>query len=547
MDRFRLTLALVGLVALLSPVGGAAAEDAPAGARRPNILLIIADDLGWTDLSTDRTSRGNGSKYHQTPRIDALAAEGMSFDAAYAMQQCTPSRATLHSAQTPVRHWVYSVGGFESVPPARRRTLRLAPPAGRRDDLAPRTYTVAESLRDAGYHTAIVGKVHGMGPRNLLARNHGFDVELAVTKRNRGADGAERHYLAVKQANGTWGFGRPVYDRFAAPYDAAYVAEQLAPVANGNDPTALVGTAKHITDAIADATIQLVRRNVSRGKPFFIEASFHAVHRPARPRRDLLAKYQAIESRDPRHDDPRYAALVEGLDQAVGRVLAALDDPDGDGDPADGVRDDTLVVFLSDNGGFYQSTSSRPLRGSKGSFFEGGVRVPLIVRLPGLTKRGSRSAEAVSVADLFPTFAELAGSALPPRASQPIDGESLVPILAGESTRLERPALFWHYPGYSASLSPSTVINRRHRGKRYKLTWYYDEERYTLYDLEADIGEQENLLAKPPQGVHREAALRLSSDLHHWVRAIRAPRGWVRRTNTRVKAPPLLEYPEKSG
>lgn len=547
MPPCRIACALFAL-ALVAPVARAAEPAAaPSAPARPNILLLIADDLGWTDLSTGRTNGGRGSKYHQTPQIDRLAEEGISFTAAYAMQQCTPSRATLHSAQFPVRHWVYSVGGFENVPPERRRTLRLAPPSGRREDLAARTYTVAESLRDAGYRTHIVGKVHGLGPRHRLDANHGFDVQLAVSKRTTGSDGKEHHYHSALKGD-RWRFERDAFDPFATPYLPDYIAKHLAPIANGNDPARLAGKPKHLTDAIADATIRTIRNNARRGGPFFIETAFHAVHRPIRPRADLAAKYRAIPSKDERHTDADYAALVEQLDQSVGRILAALDDPNGDGDPKDSLRDDTLVIFLSDNGGYYKNTSSAPLRGSKGSFFEGGIRVPLIARLPGTTKPGSTSDAAVSIADLFPTFAELAGSKLPPRGSQPIDGESLVPILAGNAQRLARPALYWHYPGYSGhGVNPSAVINRRHRGKRYKLTWHYDEERYTLFDLEEDIGERKNLLEKTPTGVDREAAERLSSDLHTWVRVLKAPRGWVRRTNTRVKAPPLLDYPDEQG
>ena len=528
------------LSCLLLP-GFAAAEPEP-----PNLLLLIADDVGWVDLGTDRTTLGNGSKYHETPNLEKLAAAGMSFTAAYAQQNCTPTRASLLTGQYPTRHWVYNVGGFAYPPPPQELHQRIAIPSGHRDDIFPRTVTLPETLGSAGYRSSVIGKEHGFGPRRALTRGHGFDLDLSVKKvqtlQIRGKK-QRRYYMAAPAGNGSWRFAHSAYDAYAQPYTQEYVEKNLLPFANGNDPLELVATAKHLTDAIADATIAQIARSAARPEPFFALVGFHAVHKPIKPRRDLLAKYTAREKRDLRHRDPAYGALLEGLDQSVGRILAALDDPNGDGDAADSIAKKTLVVFLSDNGGLRGQTSNAPLRGGKGSFFEGGLRVPMIARQPGVIAPGSRSDEPVHVIDLYPTFMQLAGAALPAEATHILDGESLLPLLRGEVQQLSRPALFWHFPGYiDTRLAPSSVINQRHEGKRYKLTWSYEREQYSLYDLSTDLGEKTNLLGGEPTPEQRAAAAHLSRDLRRWIVGMRAPLGWVKAINRQVQPPPLLAH-----
>jgi arylsulfatase A-like enzyme len=527
------------LPCLLLP-GLAAAEP-----EQPNLLVLIADDVGWVDLSTGRTNLGNGSKYHETPNLDQLAAEGLSFTAAYAQQNCMPTRASLLTGQYPTRHWVYSVGGFGYSSAQELESARIAPPSGHRDDIFPRAVTLPETLGSVGYRSVVIGKEHGFGPRRQLTRSHGFDVDLSIEKvqwvQLQGKK-KKRHYLAGRRANGAWHFARPAYDDYAKPYTQEYVERNLLPFANGNDPLELVGTPKHLTDAIADATIAYIARSATRREPFLALVGFHAVHKPIVPRRDLLVKYAAREKGDLRHGHPAYGALLEGLDQSVGRIVAALDDPNGDGDTADSIAKKTLVVFLSDNGGLRSQTSNAPLRAGKGSFFEGGLRVPMIARQPGVIAPGSRSDEPVHVIDLYPTFMELAGAAPPAERKHYLDGESLVPLLRGQVQNLSRPALFWHFPGYiDTRLAPSSVINRRHEGKRYKLIWSYEREHYSLYDLSTDLGERTDLLAGEPTPEHRVAAERLSRDLRRWIVGLRAPLGWVKAINRPVKPPPRFD------
>ncbi len=535
---------------LLLPGFGAAAVE------RPNLLVLVADDVGWVDLGTGRTNLGNGSRFHETPNLARLAAEGMSFTAAYAQQNCAPTRASLLTGQYPTRHAVYNVGGLMAVSPAVRKSAPIAPPRVNRKDIRPSAVTLAETLGKAGYRSVVVGKEHGFGPQRELTASHGFDVDLSQSKRHTvKSEGEERtvHYMAIAGPKGRWHFVRPSFDAYARPYTREYVQANLAPFANGNDPLRLVGTPKHLTDAIADATIDQIAHFSAKQEPFFLLVGFHAVHTPPVARPDLLAKYDAREKSDSRHRDPAYAALLEGLDQSVGRIVAALDDPDGDGDPADSIAGTTLVVFLSDNGGFTHKTSNAPLRGGKGTFFEGGLRVPMIARQPGVIAADSRSDEPVHVVDLYPTFMEMAGAPAPASATHPLDGVSLLPLLRGEAPNLSRPALFWHFPGYSRkSLEPSSVINRRHAGKRYKLTWLYEAERYTLFDLSTDPGEETDLMKSLPTPEQQEAGELLSRELREWVIQTGAPLGlW--RTAIRPVEPPLRlvvprrRHPEAEG
>lgn len=511
---------------------------AAAQPERPNLLVLVADSVGWVDLGTGRTNLGNGSKYHETPNLERLASEGLSFTAAYVQQNSAPTFASLLTGQYPTRHWVYNVGGFLEASPDVLERARIAPPSGRRDDIFPRAVTLPETLRGAGYRSTVVGKQSGFGPRRQLTRSHGFDLDLSIARGQR-VGTQWRNYLANRGPDGAWHFARPEYDAHAKPYTQDYVEKNLVPFANGNDPLTLVATPKHLTDAIADVGIEQIARSAALQQPFFLLVDFHAVHTPITPRPDLAAKYAARAKSDPRHRDPDYAAMLEGLDQSVGRIVAALDDPNGDGDPADGIAKKTLVIFLSDNGGLTSQTSNAPLRGGKGSFFEGGLRVPMIARMPGVIAPGSQSDEPVHVADLYPTFAELAGAGLPAERMHYLDGESLVPLLRGRAQQLARPALFWHFPGYNhAELAPSSVINRRHEGQRYKLTWSYERQRYSLYDLSTDLGETTDLLDGDPTPEHREAADRLSRDLRRWIVGSRAPLGWVRAINRPVKPPP---------
>jgi arylsulfatase A-like enzyme len=502
---------------------------AQAAVSRPNILLIIADDLGWADLHTGSTSGGNGSKYHQTPHLDRLAAQGVSFTSAYAYQNCQPTRAALMTGQYAPRNGVYNVASL-----ARKVTgpLALTPPE-QRTRIRPEAVTIAETLKAAGYVTAHVGKFHVSGSPEQITTEHGFAFNYGG---GAPGDGGPGGYFALPGAAGRgWHFrtmGREM-DAFAAPYTRDYIAQSLKPWAKSSDPATLEGTPKHLTDAHADAALDFLRKHRSgadRDKPFFLNVAFNAVHVAVRPRPDLAAKYAGLKSADLRQTNAAYAALTEGMDQAVGRILDSLEDPDGNGDRSDSIARNTLVVFVSDNGGFGGSTSNAPLRGSKGMFSEGGLRVPLIVRLPGGARAGTTSAAPVHVIDLYPTFAALGRAALPDSNRHTLDGVSLDGVLRGkEKTPTGRDTLYWHFPGYldTRAVPCSSVVKDRHAaegggGKRYKLMYFYEDRHYELYCLSDDPGEDKNLLAgkDAPTGAIRGVAEDLRTDLSGWLARI---------------------------
>lgn len=530
---------LLALWALLGPLLVACAGEPPA---RPNIVLLIADDLGWNGISSARATLGYASKFHETPNIDRLADQGMSFTAAYVQQDCAPTRASLITGQYAPRNGVYHHMYLGDVAPGLRDKTQIVVPA-QHADVDPATVSVAETLRAAGYLTAIVGKARGFRPYRALGKNHGFEVNLStgqVQRVPRGKTTVKLHYFARKTPAGEWVLPSRAYDRYAQPYSEGYVATNLLPVANGNDPRSLVGTPKHLTDAMADAANEFIAEHAGGERPFFLMVAFAAVHNPFRARPDLLAKYAKKRSSDPRHARPDYAALLEGLDQSVGRIVARLDDPNGDGDPTDSIRRDTLVVFLSDNGAAAPLASNAPLRMGKGSLWEGGVRVPFIASMPGSIAPGSVSHEAVHVVDLYPSFAAFAGAPLPDPTEHPLDGESLAGILTGRTKRLARDALYWHFPGYiDTRLTPTSIVNKRVDGRRYKLIYTYEDERYALYDLEDDLGEQRDLLQGSPSAEHRAIARGLSQDLRRWLVEVRAQRGQVRATGRPVPLPKL--------
>ena len=438
-----------------------------SAATRPNIVLVHVDDLGWTDLGC------YGSSFYETPRLDALAADSCQLLDAYAASPvCSPSRAALMTGRVPARvgitQWIggYGVGELLDVP--YHHALPMS------------EYALPRALRDGGYATWHVGKWHlGDGAHGPLA--HGFDVNIAG-----GHIGSPRTYFAP------WGI------------------DHL--------PEADPGT--FLTDALTDHAIDLVRSHDGQ-RPFFLHMAHYAVHTPLEAPRELVEKYErkaqalglnpdtGLEEgerhamwgrRDQRilrrtvQSHPTYAAMVENLDTNVGRLLEALEEA--------GLLDETLIVFTSDNGGLVTSegspTSCAPLAKGKGWTEEGGVRVPLIIRLPGGEGAGTTPEVLAYGPDLYPTLLEAAGLPLIPR--QHVDGTSLLPWLQDEEHPVDRGPLVWHYPHYSNQGGrPSAAI----RHGRFKLIRFFEDERCELYDLETDIGEQHDLVASEPAVVEQ--------------------------------------------
>lgn len=396
-----------------------------------NVVLIFIDDLGWRDLGVQ------SSEFYLTPHIDRLAAEGMRFTDGYAAcTVCSPTRASLLTGRYPARVGITDWIRGHSRPWAKLRVPEF------HFHLPFDEVTLAESLGEAGYTSASIGKWH-LGEEDSYPEAHGFDLNIAGTDR-----------------------GQP--PRYFSPY---------------NIPTLEDGPeGEFLTDRMAAEAARFIDDN--RERPFFLYLPLFAVHTPIQAKEELNEKYRERIRPGDDQRNPAYAAMVHSVDDAVGTVMEAL--------RRNGLDENTMVIFTSDNGGLIPVTSNWPLREGKGSAYEGGVRVPLIIRAPGWAEPGSVSEEPSITPDLALTIWEWTGVAAPDRA---LDGVSLAPALKGEGG-LERDAIFWHYPHYHpGGATPYSAM----REGDYKLIHYYEDDRLELYNLREDIGESYNLAAIEPE------------------------------------------------
>jgi arylsulfatase A len=431
---------------------------ARAEAPRPNIILIIADDLGWADLGC------YGSTYHETPNLNALARRGMRFNNGYAAcPVCSPSRAAILTGKYPAR--LHLTDWLPGRPDQPSQKLRRPP---FRQQLPLEEITLAEALKPAGYVSASIGKWHLGGPA-FWPEQQGFDVNIGGTETGSPPGGYFRFKSLSMQAR--------------------------------ND-------GEYLTDRLTDEAIGFIEQN--RARPFFLYLAHYAVHIPLQARPELLARYRAKPAAGSPQHNPVYAAMMQSLDEGIGRLLRKLTEV--------GIDDRTVVLFTSDNGGLSvkegpdtPATSNSPLRAGKGYLYEGGIRVPLIVAWPGVTRPGSVCDVPASGQDLYPTIREIA--AIAPTPGQVVDGESLVPLLRGAGT-LRRDLLFWHYPHYANQAGkPGGAI----RQGNLKLIEWYEDGQVELYDLAADPGEQRDLAAERPADVRR-----LRDRLTRWRESVAA-------------------------
>jgi len=449
----------VALVALML-CGQALADE------RPNIVFILADDLGYTDLTC------TGSDYYQTPNLDRFASQSMIFNAGYAnCANCAPTRAALMSGMYAPRTGIYTVGNSDRGN-ARGRMLI---PTQNTTTLAPEVVTIAEVLHDAGYTTAHMGKWH-LGDGVHGPENQGFDVRVAGNAGTRS---------------------------FFSPYNDAHLSD-------GPE-------GEYLTERLSREAASFITAHADDDAPFYLSLAYYSVHTPIQPM-PSFADRAGLREPGQYHYNAQYAGFVEGLDAFVQIVLDAIDEQ--------GLADNTIVVFASDNGGHGAYTDVYPLRGGKGMFYEGGIRVPLFVRYPGVTQAGATCDEPVVLLDFYPTFTEVAGGQLP--TTQPVDGLSLLPLLRDPSASLDREAIFFHFPAYLEAYAggmdeahrqpwratPCSVI----RAGDWKLIEYFEDGEVELFNLANDRGEQHNLTADQP-----ERAAQLLQQLHAWQQATDAP------------------------
>lgn len=448
MGRVKTWKAFIAAVIVASHVGGIMhhcnAEDPSKNQRKPNIVFIMADDLAWADVGY------NGAKFYETPNIDALCWSGMQFSSAYpGAANCMPSRACIMSGMYTVRTKMWTPGRVSKGNPSFMRFLvpnqenRLGdgkiPTKG---TLGPSVVSLAHMLKRADYRTLHLGKWH-LGREKSL----GFDRN-DVDGRGAGLEKDQKFY--------------------------------------GN---------KDVAEWLTDAAVEYIADNKDETKPFFIYLNHFDVHVPINARDAVIKKYRKkLATRKwSRNWDPVYSAMVEAVDRSVGRVWKSLKD--------NGLAEDTLLIFTSDNGGHGPATWNAPLRGSKGSFYEGGIRTPLCMSWPGKIKPGSVCNTPVTGVDYMPTFADLAGVA--PSVTQKLDGVSIVPLMTGHS--IAERAIYWHYPLYLSGrvhTKPVSGTNRMYwrttpcsvvRKGDWKLMQFFETNTTELYNVEQDPGEQSDL------------------------------------------------------
>ncbi|MEY2409867.1 MAG: arylsulfatase [Verrucomicrobiota bacterium] len=434
-----------------------------AGTRPPNIVFILMDDLGWADLGCQ------GSDFYRTPNIDRLAREGMRFTQAYAASPiCSPTRASILTGQHPARlHLTDWLPGRpdRTDQKMKRPAIAISLPAG--------ILTLPRALAAAGYVSAHIGKWH-LGGAGSLPQDHGFHVNIAGDQ----AGTPVSYFAPFRRANG------------------AMPGLEDAPAG------------EYLTDRLTAEAEKFIGAN--QGNPFFLYLAHYAPHTPLTAKSNLIAKYRAAAKPGAHHTNAVYAAMIESLDDGVGRILRKLDELH--------LATNTLVIFTSDNGGLAvregpatPSTSNHPLRAGKGYLYEGGLRVPLIVRWPGNVTAGILSETPVSSLDFFPTLLTIAGVKLP--SDPTIDGVSFLPLLK-QSPMADRDPFCWHYPHYAnQGGKPGGAI----REGNLKLIESYESGYLELYNLRIDPGETNNMAGAQPQRAN-ELAKKLG-DWRHRVGA----------------------------
>ena len=448
-------------------LNGPAAE----AAGPPNVVVVMIDDLGAADLAC------YGNRFHETPHIDRLADQGIRFTAAYAAAPvCSPTRAAFMTGKHPAR--LGMTIWHEAAASGPNQGEKLLPPECVAN--LPRTeVTLAERLQQAGYRTYHVGKWH-LGDARHYPETQGFEVNLGGT-------------LWGMPATFFWPYRGRLHEEF-----------RYVPGLDGGR------TGEYLTDRLTSEAIRLVE---STGDgPFFLNLCFHSVHTPIEAKDEPIARFRAKASDHQEHAgrNATYAAMIHSVDENIGRLIAALERTNK--------RNDTLLIVASDNGGVVHDTrwgkvtTNGPLRSGKGSLYEGGVRVPLIVAWPGKTPPATMCADRVVTHDLFPTILQAAGvqNAAPP---EEVDGLSMMKLLEDPTATLGRAALYWHYPHYYPTTTPVSSVLRGDM----KLLHFYEDDQVELYDLKASPGEQVDLSTRDPATTRQ-----LQADLRSWLKKVGA-------------------------
>ena len=436
---------------------------------KPNILMIFLDDFGWRDTSY------MGSDFYETPHLDKLAKSGMVFSNAYSCAaNCAPARACLLSGQYTPRHSIYNVG----TRPRGKSTHRRLEHVPGVDTLDPAIQTWAQQLQKAGYQTASIGKWH-------LSDDpipYGFNVNVGGTHSGSPPRGYYPPHNNIPSLKG-------------APKD------------------------EYLTDRLTNEACQFIEDN--QAAPWMVYLTHFAVHTPIQPKKELVQKYEGKEPGQ-LHNNVKMATMIQAVDDGVGKIIETLERLK--------IRDKTVILFYSDNGGYGPATDMAPLKGYKGTYYEGGIRVPFFVNWPGRVAPGTESNEPITGVDLYPTLCDIAGASTP--ASQAIDGKSLLPLFEQKTKSFDTGgiprSLYWHFPAYLDSYGqghsaeqqdalfrsrPCSIIRRG----PWKLMQFFETGNLELYHLSNDIGEANNVAEQNPQIVAE-----LLNDLQSWQTKVKA-------------------------
>lgn len=450
---------------MLLALDGCSTEPAagPESAR-PNFIILLVDDLGWSDLGV------TGSDLYETPAIDQLAADGLRFNTTYAAcTVCSPTRAAMMTGMYPGRTNVTDwIRGHQ------RPYAKLSLPDWTMK-LEHKYTSIPEALKAAGYKTAHVGKWHLLpagepDQDGFMPTRHGFDINIGGNQ---------------------WG-APPTY---FYPYE--HPLRTLGPMPEGGEE------GEYLTDRLTDEAINILE-DWQTG-PFLMYFAYYNVHTPIEAQESDIEYYKQRVKEGARHTNPVYAGMVASVDRSVGRLRAKLEEME--------LADNTVLIFTGDNGGLDRNqtgdpTENYPLREGKGSAYEGGVRVPGIIYAPGITPAGAVSDVPIITVDYYPTILSLAGVEGDPAHNANVDGVDLTPVLKNPTAGLGRETLYWHYPHYHPGGStPHSAI----RDGDYRLVEFYEDNRIELYNLKDDVGETKNLAAEMP-----EKAKELREKLHAW-------------------------------
>jgi len=431
--------------------------------KKPNIIFIVTDDLGWSDLEC------YGADLHETPNIDKLANKGTVFTNSYAAGPvCSPTRASLMTGKYPARlnYTIWSEAASELKAEGKAQKSRKYLPPLTVENLPLDEVTIAEKLHENGYLTAHIGKWH-LGDLMHFPETQGFDVSVASSQR-----------------------GAP--PTFFYPYRGVAFGEfrfigNLGTDAKGNYFTDR--TREYLTDRLTDEAMKIIQDAGSR--PFYLNLCYYNVHTPIEAKADDVAYFKSKLSREFHHQNETYAAMVKNVDDNVGRLIKKLDNL--------GIAKNTIIIFTSDNGGYINNfdnkavTSNFPLRSGKGSLYEGGIRIPSIIYYPKHPGNGQKIDTPINTIDYFPTVLEITGIT---NNVKNIDGKSILPLLERkEDTSLLNRALYWHYPHYYQTTKPVSAI----REGNWKLLEYLEDGHIELYNLANDISEKHNLVDVEPQ------------------------------------------------